>query len=66
MAQPLVQRLSGARMKAKRKEPEKCECGALIVYINGERWCAMTRAKYIMRHGIPESERRPEPSQGAA
>lgn len=53
-------------MKAKRKEPEKCECGALIVYINGERWCAMTRAKYIMRHGIPESERRPEPSQGAA
>lgn len=48
-----------AIVKAKRKEPEKCECGALIVYINGERWCAMTRAKYIMRHGIPESERQP-------
>jgi len=44
-------------VKAKRKaRPEKCECGALIVYINGVRWCAMTRAKYIMRHGIPESE----------
>ena len=45
-------------------KPEVCECGALIVYINGQRWCAQTRAKYIAVYGIPESEKRPNNQKG--
>lgn len=34
--------------------PEKCECGAEIVYLHGQRWCSSTLAKFRLLHGEPK------------
>ena len=32
-------------------QPEKCDCGADIIYVNGHRLCTVTLARYRALHG---------------